>query len=337
MVHLRKNIKALILVGGYGTRLRPLTYTVPKPLVPFINRPILEHQIEALVKAGCDEIVLALNYYSHLIIKEVDRYAKEYNINIIYSKEKEPLGTGGPLALAKKYLSGNFYVLNSDVICNYPFKEMMDFHIKKGKKATILSTQVDDPSKYGLIKINENTNYVESFIEKPSKAIRSRINAGIYIFNESILEDIEHKPCSLEREIFPKIAEERQMTVFDLNGYWMDIGQIKDYLEGQKMYIEHMKTGKEDQDRIDIKNNVVLGNNVKLGSNVKLKNATIFDNCTIGNNVIIENSIIGWNSIIEDNVRILNCSALGESVSIMRNCHIDSNKIQPNETVHNIE
>lgn len=339
MVHLKKNIKALILVGGYGTRLRPLTYTVPKPLVPFINKPILKHQIDALVKAGCDEIVLALNYYSHLIIKEVKKYAEEHNINIIYSKEQEVLGTGGPLALAREYLKGDFFVLNSDVICDYPFSDMMDYHISHGKKATILSTSVDDPSRYGLIKTYDDSSIVESFIEKPSKIVRSRINAGIYIFNESILEGIQLKECSLEREIFPCISKEKEMMVYDLKGFWMDIGQIPDYLAGQKMYLDHYsdKFSEADGSMIDVKNNVVFGNNVKIGKNVSLRNATVFDNCTIGDNVVIENSIVGWNSIIEEDVRIINCSALGNSVNIMRNCLLDSNKVQPNKTIHKID
>ncbi|KAF9762976.1 Mannose-1-phosphate guanyltransferase [Nosema granulosis] len=338
MVHPSKNIKALILVGGYGTRLRPLTYTVPKPLVPFVNKPILKHQIDALVHAGCDEIVLALNYYSHLIIQEVKKYAEEHNISIIYSKEQDVLGTGGPLALAKPYLKGDFFVLNSDVICNYPFSEMMKFHTEHGRKATILSTQVEDPSRYGLIKTFGETSLVEAFIEKPGKVQRSRINAGIYIFNESILDQIQLKPCSLEREIFPQIAREREMMVYDLEGFWMDIGQIPDYLAGQKMYLSYFdKYIALDKTLIDVQNNVVLGKNVKLGKNVTLKNAAIFDNCIIGDNVVVENSIIGWNSIIEDDVQILNCSALGNSVSIMRDCLLDSNKVQPNETIYKIE
>lgn len=112
--------KAVILVGGWGTRLRPLTYTIPKPLVPFCNRPMLKYQIEKLVGAGVREVVLAVNYYSEIIIRECQHYEAEFGIRILYSKEDLPLGTGGPLALARRHLAGcSFFVLNSD-ICSTP-------------------------------------------------------------------------------------------------------------------------------------------------------------------------------------------------------------------------
>lgn len=234
MVHRKEQLTALILVGGYGKRLRPLTYTVPKPLIPFVNKPILEHQIEALVKNGVSIIILALNYYSDLIIQEVKNYKTKYNVDIIYSKEDEILGTGGPIALAKKYLKNNFYVLNSDVICNFPFKKMMEFHLKHKKEATILVTSVENPSRYGLVKTFNNSHLVQEFIEKPQNSNLNRINAGIYIFNESIFNRLEVRDCSLEREIFPLIVKEKLMVVYELKGFWMDIGQIKDYLKDKK-------------------------------------------------------------------------------------------------------
>jgi mannose-1-phosphate guanylyltransferase len=330
MVHSLKKLKAVILVGGYGTRLRPLTYTLPKPLVPFINKPILEHQIEALVNAGVKEIILALNYYSDLIIENARIYEKLYDISIIYSKEDDVLGTAGPLALAKKYLEGDFYVLNSDVICDYPLKDMMKYHMSHKKEATMLTTNVDDPSRYGIVVTHDKSNIVQSFIEKPKASHITSINAGIYIFNESILNRISLKECSLEREIFPQVVKESSLLTYELEGFWMDIGQIKDYLIGQKMYIEKYK---ESSLNINAQYNYVMGKNVKIGENVFIENSAIFDDVIIGDNVIIKDSIVGWNSEIEDGAKIINGSVLGYSVNVSKDCVLDNNLVKPFKTV----
>lgn len=337
MVHLDKETKAIILVGGYGTRLRPLTYTVPKPLVPFANKPILKHQIEALAKVGIKEVVLALNYYSELIIKEVRQYSSEFNISIIYSKEQDPLGTAGPLALARKYLENHvFFVLNSDVTCEFPFAEMMAFHMSHGKEGTILSTNVDDPSRYGLISLEDNTSLIKSFLEKPKEITTNRINAGIYILNPSVLDRIELRECSIEREIFPAMASEGQLHVFDLKGFWMDIGQPVDYIKGQGLYLRHQEACSREVSvtgGFPIEDNVVIGRNVRMGKNVQISNSAIFDNAEIGDDVVIKDSIVGWNVKIEDGATINNCSVLGFAVNVEKSATLSSVKILPNESV----
>ncbi|ADM12556.1 mannose-1-phosphate guanylyltransferase [Encephalitozoon intestinalis ATCC 50506] len=338
MVHAKEQIKAVILVGGYGTRLRPLTYTLPKPLVPFANKPILRHQVEALVKAGIKEIILALNYYSEVIIREVRDYSNEFGINIIYSKEQEPLGTAGPLALARKYLEGHtFFVLNSDITCKFPLSEMLSFHRSHGKEGTILSTRVDDPSRYGLVITEEGTSVVETFLEKPKDAVSNRINAGIYILNSSVLDRVELRECSIEREIFPEMAKERQLQVFDLEGFWMDIGQPADYIRGQGMYLKHYREANVDEHSEDgrtfcVENNVVIGRNVKIGKNVTISNSAIFDNVEIGDNVTIRDSIVGWNTKIEDNATVNTCCVLGYATTVERFAILSSVKTFPNES-----
>ena len=134
-------MKALILVGGYGTRLRPLTLSRPKPLVEFANKPMLLHQIEALVEAGVSHVVLAVSYHAETLEKEMAVEAKRLGIQISFSHEKEPLGTAGPLALARDILAANdepFFVLNSDCICEFPFTDLVKFHRAHGKQGSIL-------------------------------------------------------------------------------------------------------------------------------------------------------------------------------------------------------
>ena len=138
-------MKALILVGGYGTRLRPLTLTVPKPMVDFANNPILCHQIEALAKVGVKEIILAVGYQPNDMIEYLKKYEEKYGIKLTFSIENTPLGTAGPLKLAEETIlkdntEGLFFVFNSDVICDYPLEELVAYHKKHGKEGTICVT-----------------------------------------------------------------------------------------------------------------------------------------------------------------------------------------------------
>jgi mannose-1-phosphate guanylyltransferase len=230
-------MKALILVGGFGTRLRPLTLSVPKPIVPFANKEMVVHQIEALVRAGVTEVILAVNYHPEAMKNNLEKWEKVLNVQITYSHETEPMGTAGPLALAKDRLCENnepFFVLNSDITCNYPLEEMLRFHKSHGKEGTILVTKVDDPSKYGVI-VSDQEGKIERFVEKPKTYVGNKINAGIYVLNPSVIKRIPLKPTSIEKEVFPKMAEDGQLYRFVLKGYWMDIGQPKDFITGSAM------------------------------------------------------------------------------------------------------
>ena len=236
-------MKALILVGGFGTRLRPLTLTVPKPLVDFCNLPILCHQIQALAGAGVTEVILAINYQPEVMMKELEVLEKKYNVKITCSLESEPLGTAGPIRLAKDLIladnpSGLLFVFNSDVICHYPLDEMVKFHKSHGGEGTIMVTAVEDPTKYGVVVADEETSKIKQFVEKPQVFISNKINAGLYLFNTSIIDRIENRPTSIEREIFPNMAAEGKIFQMVLPSYWMDIGQPKDYLSGQRMHLD---------------------------------------------------------------------------------------------------
>lgn len=175
-----KNTRALILVGGYGTRLRPLTLSRPKPLVEFSNKPILMHQIEALVEAGVRQVILAVSYRAEQMELQLKEESDKLGVELIFSHETEPLGTAGPLALARDILIASdepFFVLNSDVICDFPFRELEAFHRQHGKEGTIVVTKVEEPSKYGVVLYNE-AGCIQSFIEKPQEFISNKINAG---------------------------------------------------------------------------------------------------------------------------------------------------------------
>ena len=152
----------------------------------------------------------------------------QYGINIVCSLESEPLGTAGPIKLAQSLLrenneSGMFFVFNSDVICEYPLDKLVNFHKSHGRQGTIAVTQVEDPTRYGVV-VADDTGLIERFVEKPTTFVSNKINAGLYIFNLDVIDRIEDRPTSIEREIFPVMAQEQQLFQMELPGYWMDIG-----------------------------------------------------------------------------------------------------------------
>ena len=146
------------------------------------------------------------------------------------------MGTAGPLRLAKDKLlkddkTGFFLVFNSDVICDYPLDKFIEFHRAHGKEGSILATAVEDPSRYGVM-VGQDNGPIEKFVEKPKEWVGNKINGGLYILNTSVIDRIDLRPTSIEKEIFPKMAAEGQLYMFTLKGYWMDIGQPNDYLVG---------------------------------------------------------------------------------------------------------
>uniref|UniRef100_A0A1J3G0S1 mannose-1-phosphate guanylyltransferase n=1 Tax=Noccaea caerulescens TaxID=107243 RepID=A0A1J3G0S1_NOCCA len=336
-------MKALILVGGFGTRLRPLTFSMPKPLVDFGNKPMILHQIEALKDAGVTELVLAINHQQpEVMLNFMKEYEKKLGIKITFSQETEPLGTAGPLALARDKLldeSGEpFFVLNSDVICEYPLLEMIQFHKAHGAEASIMVTEVDDPSKYGVVVMEEAaTERVESFVEKPKHFVGNKINAGIYLLNPSVLDRIELRRTSIEKEIFPKIASEKKLYAMVLTGFWMDIGQPKDYITGQRMYLDSLRkkapeelatAGENVIGNVLVDGTAVVGEGCLIGpdvvigpgcvieSGVRLLGCTVMRGVCIKEHACVSNSIVGWDSTIGKWARVVNMTVLGKDVHV---------------------
>jgi mannose-1-phosphate guanylyltransferase len=330
-------LKALILVGGYGTRLRPLTFTKPKPLVEFCNKSILVHQIEALVKVGVHEIILAINYQPEVMMEFLSDIEKTLDVRIICSQETEPLGTAGPLALAREHLStaDYFFVFNSDVTCEYPLGDLLAFHKRHGKEGTIMVTKVSEPSKYGVV-IHDAAGQIQHFVEKPQTFVGNHINAGLYCFSRSILDRIELKPTSIEKEVFPQMTSAGELYAMVLPGYWMDIGQPHDYLIGMCLHLESIRAhnpaalasgpGIIGDVLIDptatIGEGCVIGPNVVIGpgcvveSGVRIVRSTLLANVRAESHCMIKSSIVGWKSTIGKWAHVDAQSVLGENVQI---------------------
>lgn len=349
-------MKALILVGGYGTRLRPLTLTVPKPIVDFANKPMIIHQIEALKRAGCDEVVLAINYQPKVMMDFLKEWEQKLQIKITCSQETEPMGTAGPLRLASDILddgSGDpFFVLNSDVICDFPLKEMLAFHKQKGAEGTILVTRVEDPSKYGVVVMDESA-HVERFVEKPKTFVGDKINAGIYVLNPAVLERIELRPTSIEKETFPLIVRDKGLYAFTLDGYWMDVGQPKDYLRGLGLHLESLQRRDPQslaQGPTFIGNNIVhpsakigsdcqigpdvsIGLECVIGNGVRISNSVLLHRVKVANYARIADSIVGWGSSLGKWTRVEFKSVIGEDVHVRPEVFLNGSIVLPHKEI----
>lgn len=274
----RDKHSALILVGGQGTRLRPLTYTVPKPIVPFANRPILHILIDTLLNAGVTRIVLATSSDlkdDKAVRKSVSSYLSMPNLEILFSAENVPLGTAGAIGYARSLLTFPCVVMNADITCEVKIDEMMSHHLFTKADATILATFVKDPSRYGVMEVEEWK--VKKFWEKPQEYIGNRINAGVYIINESVMGLISGE-CSIEREVFPELAKNDKLSYFDLSGYWMDIGQAGDYVLGVMMYLKTIRGNKVgDSIYIDEKTVINANNKISLIDSIEKDSVTSID------------------------------------------------------------
>lgn len=313
---------------------------VPKPCVPFANKEMVVHQIEALKEAGVDTVILAVNYKPEVMFDLLSPWEKKLGIKIVYSQETEPLGTAGPLALAKEHLldgSGDpFFVLNSDITSEFPFQDLLAYHKAHGREGTIMVTEVSEPSKYGVVVFDDATGIISSFVEKPQEYVGNKINAGIYLFNPSIIDRIPLRPTSIEKEIFPAMSAEGQLCAMILPGFWMDIGQPKDYISGLCKYLTSQKTKNPDSlaqgphivgpvlihPSAQIGKDCVLGPYVSIGPNVvvedgvRLKRTSLFPGVRVMRNAWIDSCIIGWDSTVGRWVRMEGVSVLGRDVRI---------------------
>ncbi|XP_054161329.1 mannose-1-phosphate guanyltransferase beta-like [Oppia nitens] len=351
-------MKALILVGGYGTRLRPLTLSQPKPLVDFCNKPMICHQIEALVEANVKHVILAVSYRAELLEREIKAWEQKMDIKITISHEEYPLGTAGPLALARDQLTADgepFFVLNSDIICDFPFKQMIDFHRSHGRQGTIVVTRVEEPSKYGVVVYDNQSGQIDRFVEKPTEFVSNKINAGMYLFETSVLDRIELRPTSIETEVFPAMASDHNLYALDLQGFWMDVGQPKDYLTGQSLYLTSLRQKQQKQEQLyqgkGIVGNVLvdptakigkqcrIGPNVTIGPNVVVEDGVCMKRCTILGDTIVkshswlDSCIVGWKCVVGQWVRMENVTVLGEDVVVKDELYLNGAKVLPHKVI----
>ena len=351
LINYISNMKGLLLCGGFGTRLRPLTLSIPKPLVEFCNKCILWHQTKAMVSAGVTEIILAINYKPECIQSYLQELEKEFKVLFYISKEETPMGTAGPIRLAESELMKgdceDFFVFNSDIICDYPLVEMLAMHKAAKKQGTLVVVEVPDPSRYGSIIINEK-NEIMQFIEKSKVIVSTKINAGLYLLNRKMISMIPKKNTSIEREIFPDMAKNSNLMAYLHKGYWLDIGQPKDFIIATEMFLKHanklyIQPNTKGNVLVDesakVDSTAVLGPNVVIGpkcvieAGVRIENSTILAGTVVGAHTMIKGSIIGWGNVIGKWVRIDGLTVTGEAVEIKDEIYINGAMILPQKAI----
>lgn len=302
------------------------------------------------------EIVLAVNYQPDVMAEAMTKVASEFGVKITFSIEDEPLGTAGPIGLARKILSQDsspFFVLNSDVICNFALTDLLNFHVSHGGEGTIMTTPVLDPTKYGVVLLKGESTIIQRFVEKPTEYVGNQINAGIYIFNPKMLDRIGAGPCSIEKEIFPKMARDGQLHATPLKGFWADVGQPKDFLSGTSLYLQALVTrSPSDLSKhssvtgnvlIDptakiganckIGPDVVIGADVTIGDGVRLQNCVLMRGSTCKDFSMVKDSIVGWHSSVGRWARIDNTTILGEDVHIIDQVFCNGATVLPHKSV----
>jgi len=359
-------MKAIILVGGEATRLRPLTYNTPKAMVPVLNKPFLEHVIRHLSEHQVTEIVLALSQYQPSI-EDYFTDGSQFGVKLHYSVENTPLGTGGAVKNAEKYLDETFLMLNGDIFTDLDITAMIKLHRGREAKITIARLPVDDPTGYGLIETDVNGR-ITRFIEKPdpNDITTNQINAGTYIFEPDVLACIPPQvKFSIEHEFFATLPEKQEISAwgYDYFSYWMDMGTPEKYLQlhrdllGGKSsrYTPPSKSPIGKQSHVhptaEIHGPVIIGDNCNIESNVMLTGPVVIGSgCTIQSHAIIEDSVIwdnthiGHDAVIKSCVITNNChlnadcivqgSSLGDNVVIIDGCQLKpDSKIWPGTRV----
>jgi mannose-1-phosphate guanylyltransferase len=311
-------LKAVILVGGPGTRLRPLTNNCPKPIVPVLNRPFLEHTLAHLRQSGIDDVILAMSYLPDAI-REYFGDGERFGMQLTYCIEKEPLGTAGAVKNAAPYLDRPFIVLNGDdVFLEMNIDEVYAFHREKEAKATIFLTKVENPSAFGVVETDENYKVLR-FIEKPPPGTTTSnlINAGGYVLEPEVLEYIPAaQHYMFEKGLFPRLLQEGEPVYgYPYHGYWLDVGTPEKYYSLNIDLLLEKSHSPLFQDRRpdglylskDITRHLsavitgpaVIGRGCRIGKDVRITGPV-----TIGQDCLLEDGADIQNAVLWDNVRI---------------------------------
>ncbi len=361
-------MKAVIMAGGFGTRLRPLTMTIPKPMVPIVNKPMMEHIVNLLKKHSIKDFVSVLYFHPDIITSYFGN-GENFGINMNYITAVADYGTAGAVKNAYKFLDERFIVISGDVLTDFDISEAVKFHKEKKAKATILLTRVSKPLQFGIV-ITDKDGKITRFLEKPTwgEVFSDTINTGIYILEPEVLDLIPYQEeFDFSKDLFPLMLKENMpLYGYIAKGYWRDVGNLDEYILGQKDALWKKINVQIDGNMSDnlhsfsssiiansakFKGTVIIGKNSKIsqhceisdsviGDNViiepgaRLTGVTVWDNVKVSEFVEVSNSVIcngvsiGRSTVIQDNVFI------AENCSIGTNVHINPNlKLWPNKDI----
>jgi mannose-1-phosphate guanylyltransferase len=316
-------VQAIVLVGGEGTRLRPLTSDVPKPALTLVDRPFLAYAIEWLAAHGVTEVVLACGFLPDVLRAALADEEERAGVEIVYVAEPEPLGTAGAIRFAAEALGERlqerFLALNGDVLADLDLSALLRAHEERGARATIGLHPVADSSAYGLVSCDADGRVLE-FLEKTGEAVPGEINAGTYVLERSVLDLVPAgRAVSIEREVFPRLVGDGLCGLL-LEGYWMDIGTPGRYLQASWDILEGRV---ETQVRATapgllVGGDAVIDEEAKVGpravvsggcrveSGAEVEDSVLLDGCTVGRGALVQGSILAPGAEVEPGAQLVN-------------------------------
>jgi len=344
-------MKAVLLVGGFSTTLRPITLSLPLPLLPFCNQELLMHQLRALKDAGVSEVLICV--HERTVPAQWDTYIKEceakLDMRITSAKEDAALGTAGPLKAAESMITSGgtsdtpFIVVNSDVLCSFPLKDLLHNHVKHACEATVLTTRCPDPnatSRYGVCVTDERTGRVRHFVANPQTHVSDLINAGVYVFSPSVFRRIPNNRKTSMNEVLPELAKADQLHSMLLTGYWVKMMDTDAFLNAVGPHLEimrYMAPGTLSKSPTDgsyevrgdvmihpsasigagcvIGPRVVIGPGCSIGEGVRLEASTLLEGVQVQAHALVRESLIGWRCVVGQ-WSYITSSIFGEEVSV---------------------
>lgn len=340
------------MAGGFGTRIHPLTINLPKPMIPLINRPIMEHIVELLKRHGISDLVLLL-YHQPEVIKKYFGDGSEFGVHITYVTPLDDFGTAGAVKAAAKHLTERFLIISGDLLTDLDLTAALAFHQDRQARATITLTSVTDPLQFGVV-ITDKDGRISKFLEKPGwgEVFSDTINTGIYVLEPEVLDlipDGENRDWA--KDVFPRMLEqEGALYGCRLEGYWADIGNPEAYLEACRDVFQGRITVQIDEprrqaderiyvsadaqvdDRVELQGMVVLGDNSRVQGRARLTNCVVGRNCRIEDGVVLEDTILWDNVTVRANSRIQR-AALCHRVRIGHDVKIEAGVVVADETI----
>jgi len=306
-------VRALVLVGGEGTRLRPLTLTTPKQMLPVAGVPMIERVVGHLARHGIDRVVLSMGYRPDAFL---DAYpdGRCGGVEVEYAVESEPLDTAGAIRFAARRAGFDdvFVVLNGDVITEIDISAVVKFHASHGASATLALTPVDDPSRFGVVPTDEDGRVV-AFIEKPGpgEAPTNLINAGVYVLEPSVIDRIpDGRRVSIERETFPQLVADRSLFALASDATWIDVGTPAAYIEANLTFAG---VGPDA---------AVVGHGVRVDPGACITGSVVLDEAVIAADAVVRDSIIGRRAVIGEGAIVEALSVIGDGAIVPPGAHL---------------
>ncbi len=344
-------MKAVVLAGGSGTRLKPLTERRPKPLLPVAGRPCIDYVLRSLAGAGFKEIVITTSYMSDRVIKRIGD-GMDYHASILYSFESSPAGTAGAVKRLENFIDDTFVVASGDVLADVDLKSLYSFHKEAGAVATMALTEVQDPTQFGIVGVDDS-NRITRFLEKPrpQEVFSHLANAGIYVLEPEVLDFIPtNGVCDFSANVFPTLLQKgKPLYGKRLDGLWMDIGRPRDLLraslevvrrEGKEVHLPGVNSSGPLvlagnpvlEPGVEIRGPCYIGEGAHISQGSSIMNACLYEgvfvdrNALIQDSIIMEHSKVGWQSETVDSVISSGCN-------IEQDVHIRSSIIGDDMTI----